>query len=372
MQKNAENEESYREISILKGAVENTNEAFVTIDKDSTVIFFNKAAERMFGYCRKDVIGRDLALILGPACREGHQRAVDQYVQTKKAKLIGHETEFQAMRKNGETFPASISFSVTTISNAFYFTGIVRELTETKALHAQVVQAERLAALGQMVAEISHEIKNPLTMIGGFARQLLRKISGDKEKAKLDVIVMEVERLEHLLADLKDLYRPRQLKLIRVDIDELLQEVCSLAREHIKNSTIAIHFDAGAGIKMVDADRDKLKQVLLNVVKNSTEALAGSGTVSVVSEVAGENIRISVIDAGAGIPAKLREKIFSPFFTTKEYGTGLGLSISKRIVDEHPGGIFSLESEEGKGTTVTITLPSHTGPCMLSVDREKD
>jgi PAS domain S-box-containing protein len=372
MQKIAENDESLREISILKGAVENTNEAFVTIDKDSTVIFFNKAAERMFGYCRKDVIGKNLALILGPACREGHQRAVDHFVQTKRPKLIGHETEFQAMRKTGETFPAAISFSVTTINGAYYFTGIVRELTETKALHAQIVQAERLAALGQMVAEISHEIKNPLALIGGFARQLLRNISGDRERAKLDVIIMEVERLEHLLSELKDLYRPRQLNLNRVDIDELLEEVCSLAREYIKNSAIAIHFDAGAGIKVVAADRDKLKQVLLNVVKNSTEALAGSGLVSVISEVAGENIRVSVIDAGHGIPAKLREKIFSPFFTTKEYGTGLGLSISKRIVDEHPGGIFTLESEEGKGTTVTITLPVHIGPCTLPDGRERE
>ncbi|MBI5556264.1 MAG: PAS domain S-box protein [Deltaproteobacteria bacterium] len=364
MQKMTDEQNGLLEISILKGAVENTNEAFVTIDQDSTVIFFNKAAERMFGYCRRDVVGQNLAKILGPVCREGHQRAVDQYVRTKKAKLIGHETEFQAMRKGGATFPASISFSVTVVDGACYFTGIVRELTETKALHAQIVQAERLAALGQMVAEISHEIKNPLVMIGGFARQLLKKISGEKEQAKLEVIVGEVERLENLLAELKDLYRPRRLNLADFDMDELLREVCTLTRENMKNDALIIQCQAGPGHKMITGDRDKLKQVMLNVVKNGAEALPeGHGAVSVLSELRGETILVTVTDDGGGIPEKLLRKIFSPFFTTKEHGTGLGLSISKRIVDEHPGGVFSLRSEEGQGTTVTITLPRHSGLC---------
>ena len=371
MQKRAENCDSLMEISILKGAVENANEAFVTIDQQSTVIFFNQAAERMFGYNRCDVVGHDLAEILGPACSEGHQRAVAEYVKTRKGKRIGHESELQAMRRNGETFPASISFSVTEVDGACFFTGIVRDLTETKALHAQIVQAERLAALGQMVAEISHEIKNPLVMIGGFARQLMKKIRGENEQAKLGVIVGEVERLENLLAELKDLYRPRRLNLVNFDIDELLQEVCSLTRENMKNDTITIQCQAGPGGKTIAGDRDKLKQVLLNLVKNGTEALSSPGTVSVASKLEGENILVSITDGGQGIPASLREKMFSPFFTTKEHGTGLGLCISKRIVDEHPGGLFSLESEEGKGTTVTITLPRQAGPCVQQVEQPR-
>jgi signal transduction histidine kinase len=268
------------------------------------------------------------------------------------------------MRRNGATFPASISFSVTVVNGACYFTGIVRELTETKALHAQIVEAERLAALGQMVAEISHEIKNPLVMIGGFARQLRKKIQGETEQAKLGVIVGEVERLENLLAELKDLYRPRRLNLVNFDMDELLREVCTLTRENMKNDAIVIRCQTGPGVKMITGDRDKLKQVMLNVVKNGAEALPdGQGAVSVLSELRDETILVTVSDDGSGIPEKLLRKIFSPFFTTKEHGTGLGLSISKRIVDEHPGGVFFLKSEEGKGTTVSITLPRHSGLC---------
>lgn len=367
MQKSADKGANLMEISILQGAVENANEAFVTIDQQSTVIFFNRAAEQMFGYLRCEVVGRNLAEILGPGCREGHQRGVAAYVQTKKANLIGHVSEFEAMRRNGEKFPAAISFSVTEVNGESFFTGIVRELTETKALHAQVVQAERLAALGQMVAEISHEIKNPLVMIGGFSRQLMKKISGEKEQAKLGVIVSEVERLEKLLADLKDLYRPRQLNLVNFDVDELLQEVCNLTIANMKNDAITIRCQAEPGAKLISGDRDKLKQVLLNLVKNGAEAMSGPGTVAVASRLAGDNILVTISDTGQGIPASIKEKIFSPFFTTKEHGTGLGLCISKRIVDEHPGGLFSLESEEGKGTTVTITLPRQAGPCLQQV-----
>jgi len=367
MPKSADKGDNLMEISILQGAVENANEAFVTIDQESMVIFFNRAAERMFGYQRCEVVGHDLAEILGPGCREGHQRAVAAYVKTRKGKLIGHVSEFEAMRRNGEKFPASISFSVTEVDGRCFFTGIVRELTETKALHEQIVQAERLAALGQMVAEIGHEIKNPLVMIGGFARQLMKKISGEKEQAKLGVIVSEVERLEKLLADLKDLYRPRRLNLVNFDVDELLQEVCTLTIANMKNDMITIQCQAEPGAKMISADRDKLKQVLLNLVKNGAEAMSEPGKVSVASRLSGDNILVSITDGGQGIPASIKEKIFSPFFTTKEHGTGLGLCISKRIVDEHPGGLFSLESEEGKGTTVTITLPRQAGPCLQQV-----
>lgn len=174
---------SAMEFEILKGAVENTNEAFVTIDHESTVILFNKAAERMFGYSRDEVIGRDLGMILTPMCQDSHQQAVTRYMKTRRTKLIGHESELSVTRKNGEIFPASISFSVAEVDGKLFFTGIIRDLTETKALQEKLIQSERLAALGQAVAEISHEIKNPLIMIGGFAGQLLKKAADEKDQA---------------------------------------------------------------------------------------------------------------------------------------------------------------------------------------------
>ena len=345
--------ETQKKFIILKNAVENTNEAFVTIDENSTVIFFNKAAERMFGYDRAEVLGHDLGIILTAMCRDGHDLAVARYVRTGEATLIGHETELTVARKNGETFPAAISFSVADIEGQLYFTGLVRDLSGTKKLEDRLSQNERLAALGQTVAEINHEIKNPLIMIGGFARQLLKKATAEKDRAKLAIIVDEVTRLEHLLDGLKELYKRPQLNLAGISLNELLEEVLGLARSYSDGRGIELRLAATTDV-VVEVDREKIKQVLLNLVKNGIEATPPGGKVVVSTRVQEKLVEVDVTDTGEGIPEAIKKRIFLPFFTTKEQGTGLGLSISKRIIEDHPGCSFQLDSEEGKGTVATI------------------
>ena len=143
MDKNKTQRDAIKELTILQGAVQNTNEAFVTIDQDHTVIFFNQAAEKIFGYRREEVIGQNLNSILTPRCSQDHQKAVERYIKTKKPVLIGHETEFIAARKGGEAFPASISFSVSEVEGKLYFTALIRDVTETKTLQEQLLQSER-------------------------------------------------------------------------------------------------------------------------------------------------------------------------------------------------------------------------------------
>ncbi|MGV1099366.1 two-component system sensor histidine kinase NtrB [Thiovibrio sp. JS02] len=350
----AEDRERY---IILKNAVENTNEAFVTIDEDSRVIFFNKAAECLFGYRREEVMGRDLAEILSPSCRAGHQEAVARYVATGEARMIGHESEVQITRKDGGILPAAISFSKARLNGRYYFTGLIRDLTDTKSLQARLIQNERLAALGTAIAEINHEIKNPLIMIGGFARQLLRKATDEKDLAKLTIIVDEVNRLENLLAGLRDLYKLQQLKMAAVSLNDLLREVVDLAQSHAgcEKNGIEVTLDAAADV-VVEVDREKMKQVLLNLVKNGIEASFPGGKVVVSTRMREPLVEVLVTDTGEGIPEEIKKRMFSPFFTTKEQGTGLGLSISKRIIEDHPGCSFVIESEEGKGTAAIIGI----------------
>lgn len=346
-----------RRIAVLEKAVENTNEAFVTIDSHHRVVLFNKAAEQIFGFRREEVVGRDLNVIMAPTCSRNHREAVARYLETKTPRRIGHDTEILAIRKTGETFPANISFSVSEVDGTTYFTGIVRDLTETKALQDRIIHSERLAALGQVVAEISHEIKNPLMMIGGFARQLAQETQDDKSLSKLNIIVSEVARLENLLSELRDLYSPRTLDRQEMDINELLRETYELVREDCAGKNIQVGFHArDAGI-VVEGDRSKLKQVFLNLLKNAVEAVSDGGTVSLSSTLKGRKVEIRIIDSGRGIPEEHREKVFSPFFTTKKHGTGLGLSVSRSILENHPGFSFGFETEKGKGTTFTVTMP---------------
>jgi two-component system sensor kinase FixL len=354
-------EGEHRELMILEHAIQNTNEAFVTIDQDHMVLFFNNTAERLFGYSRDEVIGRDLNVIMSPACSHRHREAVAHYAKTRMPRRIGHETEMVATRKNGETFPASISFSVTEVEGRLYFTGIVRDLTEAKALQEQVLQSERLAALGQMVAEITHEIRNPLMMIGGFAQQLARDTEDEKKLEKLKIITEEVKRLEQLLSDLREFYVTEVMASDPVNIAEVLEEVFSLAKGDFKKHKIRAELKLDNDAIIVAGDKGRLKQVFLNLVKNAIEAMEGGGRLSIQSKLSGDRVEIVVTDDGCGMAEGEKEKIFSPFFTTKSHGTGLGLCISKRIIDRHKGSSFSVQSQEGVGTSFKIGLPVYRG-----------
>ena len=347
-----------RELAILKGAIESANEAFVTIDEDHRIVFFNQAAETILGYRADEVLGRDLSLILGPNCPREHRTAVNRYMATGMGKVIGHESELLPARKNGQIFPAGISFSVTRVEGRMFFTAIIRDLTEKKAYEAKIMQAERLAALGQLVAEVTHEIKNPLMMIGGFARQLMKGRQKEKDHAKLEVIAAEVGRLEGLLKELNELYLPRKLNLQRLDLNDLVRDARNLTGDLCEKQCISLSLRLADEPLLVLGDPDKLKQVILNLIKNSIEALGNQGALTVETLRLGDRVEVRVTDSGPGMTPEVLNQIFSPFFTTKKTGTGLGLPLSKKIVEEHEGASFVLESREGQGTTARISMPA--------------
>lgn len=346
-----------KELLILRNAVENTNEAFVTINEEHEVIFFNKAAEKIFGYSRDEVVGRDLDVIMAPGCSRNHHRAVRHFVRTRSPGRIGHEAEMLANRKNGDTFPANISFSVADVEGKLYFTGIVKDLSETRALEERIAQSERLAALGHVVAEITHEIKNPLMMIGGFANQLSRLSLDEKSRSKLRIITEEVSRLEKLLGELSSYYKPALLKKEKVDVNGLIREVLYLLRHDLEKHCVNVEFLNSDEPVFFEGDRDKMKQVFLNLTQNAIAAMESGGRLNIETRVEQERMEIIIADDGCGIPQRDMGKIFSPFFTTKKHGTGLGLSISKKIIEAHTGGSFTLFSEEGKGTIFKISMP---------------
>jgi PAS domain S-box-containing protein len=349
------------EWTILRGAIENTNEGFVTIDQNHRVIIFNKAAEKIFGFSREEVLGKDLALILSPECTRDHRRAVARFLKERTPRLIGHQTEFMGTRKNGERFPLSISFSLSEIEDQIFFTGLIRDLTETKILEEQVAKSERLAAVGQLVAEITHEIKNPLIMIGGFAQQLARTIQDEKSRSKLKIISDEIQRLEELIMELREIYRPPDHTFEPIDLKAMLQDIYSLSKENFESRQVRLKLEMSPSPLLVKGDPVKLKQVLLNLINNAVEAMEEGGVLEIQGRHVEDKVRIIIADNGPGIPPEDQKKLFTPFFTTKRKGTGLGLIVSKKIIEDHPGGSLDLESEAGKGTTVRITLPFSPG-----------
>ncbi|MDA8165827.1 MAG: PAS domain S-box protein [Desulfobacteraceae bacterium] len=349
-----------QELTILHEAVENANEAFITIDAEHRVLFFNRAAEKMFGYARQEVLGRDLCLLLAPEHRESHPLAVQQYLPAGEPPFTGREAELTGIRRSGERFPALISFSVAEIDHRTFFTALIRDMAETRGLQRQVAQAERLALLGRVVAEITHEIKNPLVMIGGWARRLHRTVREEEARRRLADILAQVERLEHLLAELRNLYVPRKQAAETIDAGELLREAFRLVKADCEERDIALELRLEGPRPLIMGDREKLLQVLLNLIKNSMEALApAGGSLLLALATVDGYAELTVADNGPGIPAELRERVFTPFFTTKRQGTGLGLCVCKRIMDDHPGSALTLESVEGQGTAATLRFPIH-------------
>ena len=233
----------------------------------------------------------------------------------------------------------------------------IRKLAE-EALKEKVSRSEHLAAMGQLVAEISHEIKNPLMMIGGFARQLFKPVDEETKKQKLTIIIEQAERLEKLLAGLREFYIQKPPAIQSFNIRKVLEKVLSLVEDECTQKNIHTGLTMTDKELVVSWDPDKLEQVLLNIVKNSMESMDKGGKLSMQAGLSDEKVNITIEDDGCGISKEHMDKVFDCLYTTKSYGTGLGLCISKKYIDEHDGSLLSIESEEDKGTKTIISLPA--------------
>ncbi|MBW1917428.1 MAG: PAS domain S-box protein [Deltaproteobacteria bacterium] len=342
---------------IQKGIIDSATDAIVTINEDHIIVGYNKGAEKIFGFTREEALGQDLEIIIPPPYKKEHKEYVRRYIATRKARVIGKHVRLSAQRKNGQEFPMSISFSMTEIAEKLYFTGIIRDITESMDIEAKLRQSERLAAVGNTVSHIVHEIKNPLMVIGGFARQLARAPNlDDKARDKLAMITEEVKRLESLMFEMKDFSHPPTIHLEAGRIEEVIQEVLELYEDTLREQGIKVLQEYPQSLPTLSFDRQQIKQVIINLIKNAAEAMPQGGQLTVATRCEEPYLEIAITDTGEGMPSEVVEKIFTPYYTTKTKGSGLGLSICRNIIKAHNGDIM-VNSIPGKGSTFTILLP---------------
>jgi PAS domain S-box-containing protein len=234
-----------------------------------------------------------------------------------------------------------------------------------------LVSAEKLAAVGEMAARVSHEIRNPLATIGGFARSVLRKPEDQAGvERKVGIIVSEVARLEELLGDLLDMARPRHLNWEAHSLNEVVSHALLLADADIKGAGVIVEKRFDAELPPIQLDRSRLLQAVLNIVRNGAQAMAdrhkhedGAQAVLEVGtrivDRSGPTVEITIRDHGVGISPRAVKQIFDPFFSTKVSGSGLGLAVTRRILQDH-GGDIEVESQEGQGTTFFLRFPLRT------------
>jgi signal transduction histidine kinase len=251
------------------------------------------------------------------------------------------------------------------MENASLYESLESALENLRATQGRLMQSEKLAALGEMAAKIAHEIKNPLTVIGGFAARLARKGQGEEQDGTTSarytrIILKEVRRLERIIR--QTLYFSREVvpALRLVDLNDEIREALVMFREDLEEARILSDLNLSADLPAIAADPDQLRQVLWNLVSNAIQAMESGGRLTVASRTAlpdeGDGVVFLVGDTGGGIPHDVVHNIFNPFFTTKAKGTGLGLPIVHAIVEKH-GGSIQLDNREGRGVTFSVFLP---------------
>ncbi|MFH1406966.1 MAG: ATP-binding protein [Candidatus Omnitrophota bacterium] len=230
-----------------------------------------------------------------------------------------------------------------------------KTMEELKKVHASLRQAEKLASLGRFVSVVAHEINNPLGIISGKAQLCLQdKTLTEKFKKDLEIMLEQCNRARDIVHKFFTFAKPRIAAVASVDINSALNYTINLLEQQFKDISIIKKY--AASLPGIKADEHQLQEVFINLLTNAHDALRDGGTITVSTAVAGDSVKIEFRDTGAGIPADIMEKIYEPFFSTKENSAGLGIPISYNIVKAH-GGNITYESKPGYGTVVTIILP---------------
>jgi len=297
-----------------------------------------------------------VAQLYPPGVAQEIRAAIDSAEHGGTGCLIHYET--MGLSKTGEHIPVGLSASlfhgddqeVTTV-------GFFRDLRERRQLQEKLLQSERLAALGQMAAHISHEVKNPLMVIGGMASQVLKasQEGPSKNVEKLRIIVEEIRRLEEFLAEVGSFAKLSEPRKCPIDLNSLIREMCLKLEASLQDHRIKLAMHLDANLPQIQFDPLLLRQVLLNIAKNAIEAMPAGGTLTFTSGRDNDRVFVQISDSGEGIPPDIMDKIFQPFYSTKPKGSGLGLAISQTIVKAHQGEI-RVESELHQGTGVTVFL----------------
>jgi PAS domain S-box-containing protein len=340
-----------------RAVVDSAVDGIIVIDARGRVEAFNPAAARLFGYTEQEVIGQNVNMLMPSPYHEEHDGYLSRYLSTGVQKIIGIGREVTGRRKDGTTFPVHLSVGETALAGERKFTGILHDLSARVVMEEQLREQAALARLGEMAAVLAHEVKNPLAAVRGAIEVIGSRLpAGTKDAGVVKEIVSRIDSLNELMKDLLLFARPPRPHPRLVDISSLVASTAELLKED--PSLNALRIDIEGSAPPVLADPGLLRIVFLNLMVNSAHAVRGQGHMKVLVEASDGVCRIAFEDNGPGIPPEIREKMFTPFFTTKSRGTGLGLPTAKRLVEAHRGTI-DVRCPPGGGTTITVHLPAN-------------
>jgi two-component system sensor histidine kinase HydH len=341
--------------SYTEDVVESMANGLITVDTAGRIVSTNRTATEIFALDKARILGRSLESIV-----PRHSLDISDVLQQEKW-IIENEIECQGDR---DTIPCSVSATPLRSPEGVNMGAVivVRDLREIRELQERVLRSERLASLGRLASGVAHEIRNPLSSIKGFAQYFRDKFDeGTEDKSYATIMIQEVERLNRVITELLDFAKPREPRLRRSLLSEIIQHAFRLIQPDLHKKGIKLtHSQFPEGV--IHVDSDLITQALLNIFLNAMESMTDGGELHVefLERPEKGGVEIWISDTGSGIGGEDRPRVFDPFFSTKKKGTGLGLAITAKIVESHHGEI-SVESEKGKGTTFKIYLPLAVG-----------
>lgn len=339
---------------------ESVGSGLVGVDPSGRVTAFNRAAESITGVRADEAVDQPWESIFGGG--------VD-LAEVRRAVEEGSEPapryEFRLRRRDGQEVPVGISFwSLRSgAGDVAGVIGVCQDLSTIKQMEQRMRQADRLAAVGRLSANMAHEIRNPLASISGAVEALARDLPPDHTRGQLvEIVLRESARLNQIVGDFLEYARPAPMALIEINMAEILDEVLLLIEHRALPANLKVSREYGDALP-TRADPQRLRQAVWNLCLNAVQAMPDGGELRVgarsLREQAGR-LQISITDTGQGIADVDVPHIFEPFFSTKPEGSGIGLALVYRVVEEH-GGSIEVRSRVGEGATFTMTLPSPEG-----------
>ncbi|NQV83865.1 MAG: PAS domain S-box protein [Rhodospirillales bacterium] len=343
-----------------RAIVDNALDGIITIDERGLIQSVNPAAEGIFGYPEKDLIGRNISMLAAEPYRSAHDRYLANYMITSDPKIIGIGREVEGQRANGERFPMDLSVSEIVLDDERAFVGVVRDITERKEM-------ERMKS--EFVSTVSHELRTPLTSIRGSLGLVTGGAVGDipeQAQAMINMAEQNTERLINLVNDILDIEKlesgSMEFQFDAVNLLDIVRDQIDANQGYAEQHEVTFALAESDTDLMVRGDRDRLGQVLANLLSNAAKFSPSGETITIAAHRHNGAARVSVSDRGLGIPDNFRDAIFSKFTqadssdTRKVGGTGLGLNISKTIIDKH-GGNIGFEPNQDQGTVFYFDLP---------------
>jgi two-component system sensor kinase FixL len=341
-----------------RAVIDSAVDGIIVIDVHGRIESFNPGAERLFGYSEHEALGRNVNMLMPSPYREEHDTYMSRYLTTGRAKIIGIGREVTGLRKDGTTFPVHLSVGEITVGGERKFTGILHDLSARVRMEEQIREQTSLAKLGEMSAVIAHEVKNPLAGIRGAIQVFASRMPKEGAEASiLTEIVNRIDSLDRLMKELLLFARPPKPNRASVQLVPLVSATADLLSQDPSLQELEVEITGSA--PPIAADPEMLKIVFHNLLINAAHAMQGRGRLQVDVNAIDSSCQIAISDSGPGIPADVREKIFTPFFTTKARGTGLGLPTARRFVDAHNGQIV-IDCPPSGGTRVVVRLPIDT------------